>query len=410
MPVKQFLYILTLLTIVCACNLSSTKEKVPEDSLNYYPPTPGQLDKEQFRHYYRIIAAKLDSVLPPRVFNGAILVAKNGEILYEKYSGYADVQKRDSLTDTTAFHLASASKPFTAVAILRMVQEGKLSLDDSIQKFFPGLPYPGITIKTLLNHRSGLPNYVYFMSNSKWDKEQYVTNQDVVNFLYSDKPQASFAANTHFSYSNTNYVLLAMIIEKISGKTFPDYLREKFFLPLQMNHSYVFTNSDSARSLPSFNYNGSLWENDFLELTYGDKNLYSTPRDMLKWDQALYTDQVIRKSLLDSAFLPYSHERPSLHNYGLGFRLFAMPNGKNVVYHFGRWHGFNAAFARLPEDKATIIILGNKFNRGIYTAAIKCYPIFGDYGQEQDDGEEEEENVVESNGDSKKASKVESKK
>ena len=139
MPVKHFLYILAILTIVCACNLSSTREKVPEDSLNYYPPTPGQLDKELFRHYYRVIEGTIDSVLPPRVFNGAILVAKNGEILYEKYMGYADFLKKDSLTDTTAFHLASASKPFTAVAILRMVQENKLSLEDSIQKFFPGV-------------------------------------------------------------------------------------------------------------------------------------------------------------------------------------------------------------------------------------------------------------------------------
>ncbi len=388
---RRFLYAITILTIVCSCNLSSQKQGEPEDSLNYYPPTPGQLDRQTFRHYYRLIASFMDSMLPDRSFNGSILVAKEGEVIYEKYRGFWDLQQKIPLTDSSAFHLASASKPFTGVAILRLIQENKLALDDSIQKFFPGFPYSGITIEMLLNHRSGLPNYVYFMANSKWDKKNYVYNQDVLNFLYTEKPVAG-KAGTHFSYSNTNYVLLAMIIEKISEKSFPQFMQEKFFGPLQMSHSYIFTNADSARSIPSFNYNGTFWQNDFLELTYGDKNLYSTPRDMLKWDQALYTGQVIRQTLLDSAFTPYSNERRSVHNYGLGFRLMEFPNNKKVVYHFGRWHGFNAAFARLPDEKATIIILGNKFNRGIYNAAVRSYPIFGEYGNDHPGGDEDDEN------------------
>jgi CubicO group peptidase (beta-lactamase class C family) len=287
-------------------------------------------------------------------------------------------------------HLASTSKTFTAVAILRMVQENKLSLGDSLGKFFPGLPYPGITVKMLLNHRSGLPNYVYFVPNSKiWDKKKNVTNADVLTLLYTERPNKSFSPNTRFSYSNTNYVLLALIIEKISGRPFPEYMKTKLFEPLQMHHTYVFTHADSARSTPSFNYNSSFWENDFLELTVGDKNVYSTPRDLLKWDQALYTDQVISKALQDSAFTPYSLERPSIHNYGLGFRMLLMPNGKKVIYHFGRWHGFNAAFARLMDEKVTIIILGNKFTRAIYDVARLSYDLFGNYMQSRPSDEEE---------------------
>lgn len=392
--VKFFLYPIALLTIVCSCNLSSSNKDSAEDSLNYYPPTPGKLDQQSFRHYYRTISAILDTTLLRSGFNGSILIAKDGEVIYEKYQGLINLRKKDSLTDSSALHLASTSKPFTAVAILRLVQENKLSLNDSLQKFFPELSYPGITIKMLLNHRSGLPNYVYFMANSKWDKKTYVTNNDVLNFLINEKPEKSFTANSRFAYSNTNYALLALIIEKLSGKPFPVYMKEKFFQPLQMTHTYVFTQEDSARSVPSFNYNNNFWENDFLDLTYGDKNLYSTPRDMLKWDQALSTEQLLNKALLDSAFTAYSLEKPSVHNYGLGFRLLMLPNGKKVVYHFGRWHGFNAVLSKLPEEKVAIIILGNKFNRGIYNTASKLYTVFGEYDRWQNHTEEEPEETT----------------
>jgi CubicO group peptidase (beta-lactamase class C family) len=216
-----------------------------------------------------------------------------------------------------------------------------------------------------------------------------VTNKDVLNLLYTAKPNQTFRPNTHFSYSNTNFVLLALIIEKISGMPFPQYMKQKLFDPLQMKDTYIFTLADSLKATPSFNYDGRFFPNDFLEGTYGDKNLYTTPRDLLKWDQALYTDKIVGKPLLDSAFTPYSQERPSMHNYGLGWRLLSLPNGKKIIYHFGRWHGFNAAFARLTADSATIIILGNKFNRGIYNTAHDAYDIFGDY-QQQLNGEEEE--------------------
>ena len=239
-----------------------------------------------------------------RGFNGSILVAKDGNILYEKYVGKADLRKNEMLNDSTSLHIASVGKTFTAVAILRMAQDNKLSLDDSLTKFFPGLPYPDITVKMLLNHRSGLPNYVYFIPNSKWDKKTYATNEDVLRLLYSEQPKKTFRAGTRFTYSNTNYVLLAMIIEKVSGQSYPEYMKQHIFTPLQMKHTYVFTLADTGRATPSFNYNASYWENDFLEATYGDKNIYSTPRDMLKWDQALYTEQLLQKPWLDSAFDP----------------------------------------------------------------------------------------------------------
>ncbi|HKO82420.1 MAG TPA: serine hydrolase domain-containing protein, partial [Chitinophagaceae bacterium] len=332
-----------------------------------------------------------DSLLIHRGFNGSILVAKDGAIVYEKYVGYGDLRKKDALTDSTALHIASTGKTLTAMAVLRLVQENKLSLDDSIQQFFPSFPYEGVTVKMLMSHRSGLPNYLYFLEADKNYKNQYVTNNDVLEYLITKKPNRSFKPGTRFSYSNTNFVMLALIIEKISGQSFAAFMKEKIFGPLQMNDTYVYSLADSATAIHSFNYNNTLWQNDRMEGTAGDKNIYSTPKDLLKWDQALYTDQFLRKTLLDSAFTPYSLERPSVHNYGLGWRMLLLPNGKKVIYHFGRWHGFNAAFARLTDEKVTIIILGNKFNRNIYSTANKAYDIFGNYDRSRNSGNDEDD-------------------
>ena len=395
---KNAIYTVLLTALLIGCNLYSGKpEEKPreEDSLNYYPPTPAALPKSEFRRYHRDLTAYFEEKLIKRGFNGGILVAKDGNIIYEKYVGKSDLRKEMVMNDSTSLHIASVGKTFTAVAILRMAQDNKLSLNDTLSKFFPGFPYPGVTVQMLLNHRSGLPNYVYFIPNSKkWDKKAMVNNQDVLDFLYNEQPKKIFKAGTRFTYSNTNYVLLAAIIEKVSGQSFPEYMRNTIFIPLQMNHTYVYTPSDSLTAIPSFNHNTSLWQNDNLENTYGDKNIYSTPRDMLKWDQALYTEQILNKAMLDSAFAPYSFEKPGKHNYGLGFRMLLLPNGKKVIYHFGRWHGFNAAFARLTDEKATIIILGNKYTISVYTAARNSYDIFGNYLKPGDGSDEEAEGLV----------------
>lgn len=399
--VKTIICTIALAIIIYGCNeaVSNGKTVHVEDSLLYYPPTPKQVDKQEFRRYHRVLSAYFDSMLIKKGFNGSILVAKDGAVLYEKYVGYGDLRKKDSLTDITPLHIASTGKTLTAMALLRLIQEKKLSLDDSVQRFFPGFPYEGVTVRTLMNHRSGLPNYIYFMEEEK-KNIRYVTNNDVLHFLINKKPNRSFKPNTRFSYSNTNFVLIALIIEKISGKPFGTFMKENVFDPLQMKNTYVFSLTDTLTALPSFKPSGGLWQNDMMEGTYGDKNIYSTPQDLLKWDQALYTEQFLTKAFLDSAFTPNSNERPSVHNYGLGWRMLNISNGKKIIYHFGRWHGFNAAFARLIDEKVTIIILGNKYNSRIYTAANKAYDLFGDYHpgknrrERDDDDSEDNESIV----------------
>jgi CubicO group peptidase (beta-lactamase class C family) len=345
------------------------------------------LPEEEKKKYHDLVAHFLDSIHLLKSFNGMILVAKNGVPVYEAYLGYRDIRKKDTLTANTAFQIASTSKPFTAAAVLKLVEEKKIDLNAPVYQYLEGFPYTEVTVKMLLNHRSGLPNYLYYMEKGGWDRKVMATNADVVNTLQDWQPPRAYKPNTAFNYCNTNYVLLASIVEKVSEMTFPEYMKQNFFEPLGMSNTYVHTLQDSARLAPSFDGFGGLWALDFSDGPYGDKNVYSTPKDLLKWDQAWYNG-IISNSLMDSAYVPYSNEKPSMHNYGLGWRLLILPNNKKVIYHHGRWHGFNSAFARLTDEKVTIIILTNKFNRSIYGVARKMYNLFGNYDQHEGLGEE----------------------
>lgn len=361
------------------------KELFASKSINKIP-TP-TLPAEEKKKYHDLVAHFLDSIHLLRNFNGMILVAKNGVPVYEAYKGYRDIRSKDTLTATTAFQIASTSKPFTAAAVLKLVEDNKIDLNAPVHQYLAGFPYAEVTVKMLLNHRSGLPNYLYYMEKGGWERKLMATNADVINTLMNWQPPRAYRPNTAFNYCNTNYVLLASIVEKVSGLTFPEFMKQHFFEPLGMGNTYVHTIQDSARLTPSFDGFGSPWALDFSDGPYGDKNIYSTPRDLLKWDQAWYNG-VVSNALMDSSYVPYSNERPSMHNYGLGWRLLVLPNGKKVIYHHGRWHGFNSAFARLTDEKVTIIILTNKFNRSIYGVARKMYNLFGNYDEQEGPGEE----------------------
>jgi CubicO group peptidase (beta-lactamase class C family) len=143
-------------------------------------------------------------------------------------------------------------------------------------------------------------------------------------------------------------------------------MKSTIFTPLGMKNTFVFSIKDTANYKPSYNHNNTIFPLESMDCIYGDKNVYSTPRDLLQWDQALYTDNIVKQSTFEEATQPNSNERPSIHNYGLGFRLMMMPNDYKIVYHNGWWHGNNAVFSRLVRDTATIIIIGNRYNREIY--------------------------------------------
>jgi len=365
---------------------SSKKESPPAATISL--PRPSPVSVQDIERIKTACQAWYDSALAPKGFNGGILVAKNGNIIFEKYTGTTHIPGNDSITENTPLHIASVSKTFTAMAVLKLWQDGKLNIDDEFSKFFPAFNYPGVTIRSLLSHRSGLPNYTHFLENLGWDKTRIATNQDVLDFLIARKAEMTdiSPANTRFSYCNTNYALLALLIEKVSDKSYADFISQNFFIPLQMKNSFVFGLADTARATPSYSWKGRIETFNFLDRVYGDKNIYTTVRDLLTWDRALASNLLFKPETLEQAYAGYSNEKPGIRNYGLGWRMYNYPNGKKIIYHNGWWHGSNASFKRLINDSATIIIIGNKFTRAVYHTK-ELVSLFGNYSET---GEEEE--------------------
>ena len=319
--------------------------------------------------------------------NGGILVSRNGRIIFEAYNGLKEVLKGDSINSSTSFHLASVSKTITAMAVLKLFEEKSISIDQPVASFLNGFPFPKITVRNLLAHRSGLPNYVHFAEHLGWDTKKTLTNQDILQLIIEKSALLDIGRpDAYFDYCNTNYALLALVIEKVSSQSFSSYLDQTIFKPLGMNQSFVFSMDKADAVLPSFKFNNQREPFMFLDAVYGDKNIYSTPRDMMKWDMALYDTSFFSQKIIEEAFKGYSYERKGVKNYGLGWRLYEMPSGKKIVYHNGWWHGNNTVFSRLPQDTTVIIVLGNKFNRSIYQAK-KIAGIFDGYGITLDDDE-----------------------
>ncbi len=323
-------------------------------------------------------------------FSGAILVAKNGEIVFEDYQGFVDLVNKTPIGKETSLHLASISKTFTAMATLKLWEEQKIDLKATVTKYLPKFPYTQVTVEQLLCHRSGLPDYAYFLETVKYVdvktknkkgkiehklqvvskvapfKEGNYTNQDVLDFMVQKRPAPQAQPNKVFKYCNTNYVLLALIIEQVTGKDFPTYIDETIFKPLKMEHSFIFSNKLKDKYVPSYNEKNQPFKLDKFDYIYGDKNVYSTVQDMLLWDKALRSASYVKQSTMDLAYEPKSPLTKDFRNYGFGWRMVLKPNEEKLIFHNGWWHGNNAVFARLLKDSVTIIILGNKYNKKIY--------------------------------------------
>ncbi len=380
---------LTFLAIVaCGSNPSTDKKEVVR---NNKPVNFSSVSAREKEYYANAIAPLYQSLLLKSGFNGSILLAKNGEVVFEDYRGLINFKTKEPITANTPFHIASVSKTFTAVVILKLMEEGKLNLEDGVEKYLPVFPYPNITIKDLLTHRSGLPKYDHFMDGSRTEvvlvknrrgkmvKKYRVVkapvqvtslpgNNEVLQFMIKYRPALEASPNRRYSYCNTNYAMLALIVEKITNTPFPEYMQEQVFKPLGMTSTYVFSIKDTSKYIPSYNYNNAPFKLQKLDCIYGDKNVYSTVRDLLLWDKALYMGTLVSTKTLDMAFQPYSNENRGFKNYGMGWHLLIKPPDPTIVYHNGWWHGNNAVFKRLVADSATVIILGNKFNRNIWAA------------------------------------------
>ncbi len=298
-------------------------------------------------------------------FNGNVLIAQNGEVIYKNVFGYSDLKTKEPLNFESTFQIASVTKQFTAMAIMMLYEQGKLAFTDSVHKFFPNFPYKGITIHQLLSHRSGLPEYMRFARKYWKNKNQLMKNSDVINMLIAHKPKLLFTPDKKFNYGNTGYVVLACIIEKASKISYHKYLKERIFNRLKMTNTFVYlskTTEDVDITTKGHNKNESEAEEDYLSGVVGDKGIYSTVEDMLKWDQALYTEQLVKQATLQKAFMPISYDEKRNNNYGYGWRINTTEDGKKIVYHAGWWRGYNSLFVRKLNDRTSLIILCNRVN------------------------------------------------
>ncbi|WP_312074780.1 serine hydrolase domain-containing protein [Chryseobacterium sp.] len=329
-----------------------------------------------------------DKVWDKGNLSGGVLVAKGDEILFEGYRGFAREGNQNPINKDTPLHVASVSKTMTAMAVLKLVEAGKLKLSDHLTALFPGFPYPNVTVQTLLDQRSGLPKYEYFIDKIKPApaelSKNYLTNQDVLNMIIQYKPELARDTDTGFMYCNTNYALLALIIEKVTKTAFPQAMKEIVFAPLKMEHSYIFQEKDIPTASQSFYFGGNrLYPLDRLDLIYGDKNVYTTPRDLYNFSKAMFSKDFLKPELKDMIFEPYSNEKAGQNNYGLGFRMKIFDNGEKLTYHNGWWHGTNSVFAHLLKSKVTIVAIGNKYSGRVYTA-LALAGLFEDFPPQKD--------------------------
>lgn len=296
--------------------------------------------------------------------NGVVLIGQRDSVFYSNYYGYANYEKHDSLNLNSIFELGSVSKQFTAVAILQLYEKGLLNLTDSIQKFYPEFPNKGITIHHLLIHRSGLANYHYFMKNIPEDEDIVSYNQAFVKEFIRESPQAYYRVNKRYHYSNSGYALLAGIVERVSGLSFNEYLRQNIFIPLKMYESFTYNdkqNDTNDNITQGYLHHWRKAENNFLDHVLGDKGIFCSASDLFKWDQGLYKNTIINFDTLQNAFKPLGKPQNFKSNYGYGWRMFDWNNDSiKVLFHGGWWHGYKTLLMRIPHDSTTIIVLKNR--------------------------------------------------
>jgi CubicO group peptidase (beta-lactamase class C family) len=350
-------------------------------------------------------AEKLDSLFNSlytyRQINGNVLVAENGRAIYQKSFGYLNFEEKVSHSENSIFSLASISKTFTAIAVLQLKENGKLLLDDYVIKHLKEFPYHDITIRNLLSHTSGLPDYDIFEEPINSNPNKIITNKDVLPALIAWKKPLEFKPNEKWGYSNINYNLLALIVENITGKTFQEYVGKNIFAPANMTNTYFKTDSVALRGKnKSVNYvyptlySSTLQNVDSLERfrwnvfnlrgIKGQGNIISTTEDMLKFDQVLYSGKLLKTSTLEEAFIPTKLTSGAnadanigigKTSYGLGWFIFDDNTNGKIVWHTGGVPGALSILLRNIDKKQTVILLDNTASKGLYKNGVNAMNI-----------------------------------
>ncbi|WP_343614704.1 serine hydrolase [Flavobacterium sp.] len=349
-------------------------------------------------------SVRIDSLLQSAVqrgmFNGVLLAAQDGRIMYEKAFGYADFGQKKANTIQTGFELASVSKVFTAVAILQLKDKGKLKFDDPFSLYYPDFPYKTVTIRQLLSHTSGISDQDIESQKAEIPFKDTYTNQELVTFLSQHTFKFKLSPNEKWWYSNTGYALLAALVEKLSGKTFDVYLQKEIFKKAGMTHTYL--KSDFLNTKPNFpeafNYDYPkryISEREKMEgsksyyhtASYGASNVVSTVNDLLLFDNALYNTTLVNQSTLKEAYQSTILKNGE-KNYvwiniggmgkaydGLGWFLFDDESAGKTVWHTGGMPGCVTILLRNVEKKQTVVLLDNVNSEGVYLTAFNTLNI-----------------------------------
>lgn len=332
------------------------------------------------------IDAILDESHKESDFSGNVLIAEKGKILYAKSFGYANAETKTPLTRDTIFLIGSVAKTLTATAVLKLKERGKLNLDDSITKYLPKLAYQNVTLRHLLTHTSGILEY----QSEEIIKEiagKGVNNRELVSVFARLNPKLAFEPGAKWDYSNTNYTLLALVVEKVSGKNFFDFVRENIFVPARMTRSFVllenvpaalrkeiaagyrFTNPLATAPVSVETLEGARKAYATKQSLYGAGNLYSTTTDLLKFHRALQRGKILKKRTLAEMYAP--QKLSSGENYNsflrtnypakdaLGWFVADDESNGKIVYHPGGDIGYTSYFLRNATKDQTIIILSN---------------------------------------------------
>jgi CubicO group peptidase (beta-lactamase class C family) len=328
----------------------------------------------------------------------AVLVKKNGRIRFEKGFGIRDLRSKTAIDAQSNFRLASFTKQFTAMAIMLLVRDGKVRYDQSLTEIFAEFPAYGkrITVRNLLNHTGGLPDYEDLMAavektrGPSWSPEKQIQDAAVLQLLKKESP-GKFAPGTKWEYSNSGYVVLGLIVAKVSGKPFGEFLHEGIFAPLRMDHTLVFEKGKSEVSNRAYGHVKK--ENTFVQsdqsstsATQGDGGIYSNLEDLAKWDDALRNHTLLSEKeflpAITPAELPPGGDaklaedvpeslRGQASAYGFGWFL-NLQGAHPLVWHYGDTMGFKTAIFRYTRDNVTVMVLCNRTDLDQGSLALKA--------------------------------------
>ncbi|NOT49878.1 MAG: beta-lactamase family protein [Chitinophagaceae bacterium] len=318
-------------------------------------------------------------------FSGTVLIAQNGKPVFEKSYGYADYKSQNLFTIHTTFQIASVSKQFTAFGIMLLQAKGKLSFDDKAADYLPLFPYDNITIRQLLQHTSGLPEF--------WEKIRPQLNHNISNgnkelleYLVANKPPLEFQPGSRWMYADIGYDLLAMIIENVSGLSYEKFMKKNVFRPARMKNTRALMVTDIRKIDNSNLAYGHTWLTDssryeyshllpgkdfvfYLGNFYGDGSVISSARDLLQWDKIVNSGKLLADDYMQKAYVPARDKNDSLlivnkssnlnPTYGFGWGLAKHPAVGRMYYHSGGHPGFTTYYLRCPDKKLTVIFLCN---------------------------------------------------